>query len=97
MVWKSAGFGALLLGAGIVVSAAPATAAGPCKEVLQKVCIGCHESDRFCGRLGGSEKEWRGLLKLMVANGAELEKDEVAPLAACLSGPAEEARQVCGR
>lgn len=95
MVGKYFAFGSLLL-LGFIVAPGLVDAAGPCEEVLAKVCIGCHQSDKFCTRLGASEKEWRGVLKLMVANGAELEKEEVAPLAACLSGPAAGALAVCG-
>lgn len=97
MVWKQSLLWMLLVVAGVIFSPAPAGAAGQCGEVLEKVCIGCHQSDKFCARLGASEKEWRALLKLMVANGAELEKEEVAPLAACLSEPEAGARALCGK
>lgn len=97
MAWKHAGLGALLVMVGGFVSPAPVGAAGQCGELLEKVCIGCHQSDRFCTRLGAPEKEWRGLLKLMVANGAELDKEDLGPLAACLSEPAEQARKVCAK
>lgn len=97
MVWKYSGLGALLLLAAVSVSPVPASAAGQCGEVLEKICIGCHQRDRFCTRLGVPEKEWQGLLKLMIAYGAELGKEEVGPLAACLSEPADVARVVCGK
>lgn len=97
MAWKCAGLGALLVMVGGFVSPAPVGAAGQCGEMLEKVCIGCHQSDKFCDRLGAPEKEWRGVLKLMIANGAELEKDEIEPLVICLSEPAEGARKVCGK
>lgn len=95
MVWKYFSLGALVIIGGIVLP--DAGVAGQCGEVLEKVCIGCHQSDKFCARLGASEKEWRGVIKLMVANGAELEKEEVTPLVACLSEPTAGARAVCGR
>lgn len=97
MAWKYTGTWALLVMVGGIVSPVPVGAAGPCGEVLEKVCIGCHQSDRFCARLGAPEKEWRGLLKLMIANGAELDKEDLGPLAACLSEPAEGAKRVCGK
>lgn len=90
--------GAGLLAVGMSWSVVAARAeVQPCGEVLARYCIGCHEADRFCERLGGGEKEWRALLKRMVANGAELEKGDLEPLAACLSEPAEGARKVCGK
>lgn len=90
--------GTVLVTAGMIWSVVAARAGvQPCGEVLTKYCIGCHEADRFCERLGGGEKEWRALLKRMVANGAELEKGDMEPLAACLSEPAEGARKVCGK
>lgn len=95
MAWKCFRMGALVIIGGIVLPVA--AVAGQCGEVLEKVCIGCHQSDKFCARLGASEKEWRGVLKLMVANGAELEEEEVAPLVACLSEPAAGARALCDR
>lgn len=97
MVWKYSGLGALLVMAGVIVSPVAAGATGSCGELLEKVCIGCHQSDRFCTRLGVPEKEWRGLLKLMIANGAELDKEDVGPLAICLSEASAEAKKVCGK
>lgn len=95
MFWNNFSLGVPVIIGGIFLPVAGVS--GQCGEMLEKVCIGCHQSDKFCARLGASEKEWRGVLKLMVANGAELEKDEVAPLVACLSEPAAWAKAVCGR
>lgn len=97
MGWRFSMPLALLVLGGMVLVPAQSGAGVACGEVLEKACIGCHESDRFCGRLGAPEKELRALLKRMVANGAELEKDEFDALAACLSEPAEGARMVCGK
>lgn len=97
MLMKTAGLGALLIVVGAMFMAIPARAGGPCGDVLEKVCVGCHERDRFCERLGAPDKELRALIKRMVANGAELEKDDIALLAACLSEPAAAAKELCGK
>jgi hypothetical protein len=47
--------------------------------------------------LGATEKQWQSLIKWMIANGADLEKDEVDLLVSCLSEPADEAKKTCGR
>ncbi|NTV12703.1 MAG: hypothetical protein HGA96_02020 [Desulfobulbaceae bacterium] len=97
MVGKYFALVALVAGVGAMVSPGSVAAGGPCGEVLEKVCIGCHEKERFCERLGAPEKEWRALVKRMIANGAELEKDDIGVLAVCLSESAAEVKKVCGK
>lgn len=75
----------------------PAVAGDICEESINTVCIGCHNADRVCESLGLSEKTWKGLLEWMVANGAELEEDELEALEKCLSAPSAGAKAACGK
>ena len=70
---------------------------GQCTQLLTTICNGCHNSDRVCEKIGGPEKKWVGLLKWMVANGAELEDDEKTLLVNCMTEPYEEAKAFCGK
>lgn len=81
----------------LLSTAGPARAEGQCAKLMNSICLGCHNQDRFCERLGATENQWRSLLKWMIANGAELEDDEVNLLVGCLSEPADEAKKTCGR
>lgn len=97
MVGRYVGLGALLVVAAGIIVPGTAGAGEQCGELLKKICVGCHESDRFCERLGAPDKEWQALIKRMVSNGAELEKNEVGPLTACLSGPGADVKKFCGK
>lgn len=77
--------------------AGPVRAAGQCAELMNTVCLGCHTRDKFCERLGSTEKQWQSLIKWMIANGADLKEDQAKLLAGCLSGPAEEAKEFCSQ
>ncbi len=68
-----------------------------CTVLINSVCLGCHDRDRFCARLGSTEKQWQALIKWMIANGADLKEDQAKQLAGCLSEPTEEARKACGK
>ena len=81
----------------ILASPAPIRAEGQCAKLMNSICLGCHNQDKFCERLGATEKQWQSLIKWMIANGADLEKDEVDLLVSCLSEPADEAKKTCGR
>ena len=70
---------------------------GQCSQLLNTVCNDCHNTDRVCDAMGGSEKKWKAILDWMISNGAELEEDEVALLVNCLTEPYEEARKACGK
>ena len=68
-----------------------------CEESINTVCIGCHNTDDVCKNLGESEKIWKDLLDWMVANGAELEDDELEALIKCFSEPSAGAKAACGK
>lgn len=72
-------------------------AEGQCAELLGSVCIGCHDSERVCAKIGGPEKKWVGLLKWMIANGAELEEEDKTLLINCMTEPYAEAKAFCGK
>lgn len=82
---------------GMLFSASPVLAGDICAESIDTICIGCHNTDRVCENLGVSEKTWKELLVWMVANGAELEDDEVAALVKCFSEPSAGAKAACGK
>jgi hypothetical protein len=86
---------ALLIGMGFF--GFPGMAADICGEKIATECIGCHNIDRVCEELGESEKTWNGLLKRMVAYGAELGKDEIVEMAKCFSAPSADAKAACGK
>lgn len=70
---------------------------GQCSQLLTTVCNNCHNTDRVCGSMGGSEKKWKAILDWMNANGAELEDEEFSLLLNCLTEPFEEAKKACGK
>lgn len=70
---------------------------GQCTQLLNTVCNDCHNTDRVCDSMGGSEKKWKAILDWMISNGAELEKDEKTLLLNCLTEPFEEAKKACGK
>ena len=75
----------------------PVVAGDMCEENINTVCIGCHNADQVCESLGASEKTWKDILEWMVANGAELEEDEVEALVKCFSEPSAGAKAACGK
>ncbi len=75
----------------------PVLAGDLCEESTNTVCIGCHNADRVCENLGASEKTWKDILEWMVANGAELEEDELEELIKCFSEPSAGAKAACGK
>ena len=77
---------------------APQTAiADKCAEHVPTTCIGCHNTDEICVRLGNSEKEWKAIILWMIDNGAELEDDEVELLVKCFSLPSAGAKGACNK
>ena len=70
---------------------------GQCTQLLNTVCNDCHNTDRVCDSMGGSEKKWKAILDLMIISGADLEKDEKTLLLNCLTEPFEEAKKACGK
>jgi len=79
----------------IGMAAGMVRAGGQCGELMNAVCLSCHTRDKFCERLGSTEKQWQLLIRWMIANGADLNEEQAKLLAGCLSGPAEEAKKFC--
>jgi hypothetical protein len=73
----------------------PVLAGDLCEESINTVCIGCHNTDAVCENLGASEKTWKDILDWMVANGAELEEDEIETMIKCFSEPSAGAKAAC--
>ncbi|MEN8135112.1 MAG: hypothetical protein ABFS18_06190 [Thermodesulfobacteriota bacterium] len=82
---------------GTVCFISPVVAADMCEENINTVCIGCHNTDDVCENLGASEKTWKDILEWMVANGAELEEDEIETMVKCFSEPSAGAKAACGK
>ena len=97
MWWKNLVLGIIV----VVFSALGAIQAsgteGQCTQLLNTVCNDCHNTDRVCDSMGGSEKKWKAILDLMIISGADLEKDEKTLLLNCLTEPFEEAKKACGK
>lgn len=85
--------GILLLGMFFVVS--PVMADDICVENFNSLCIGCHNTDRVCEKLGSSENEWAGILKWMVDMGAEIESDDITAMSQCFSAPSPGVKAAC--
>ena len=68
-----------------------------CNKLLETVCNDCHNTDRVCDAIGGTQKKWKALIDWMISNGAELEDDEKVLLIDCLSEPFDEAKKACGK
>ena len=96
MFWKN-----IFLVAVIVLFSAigitKANAEGQCKELLTTVCNDCHNTDRVCESMGGTEKKWKAIIDWMISNGAELEDDQRTLMINCLMEPYDEAKAVCSK
>jgi len=86
---------ALLIVSGLRL--ADVRAEGQCVKLLDEVCMECHNNDKYCDTLGGTEKKWEALIDWMIANGAELDDGQIKLLVNCLSEPYEEAKKACGK
>lgn len=87
----------LLILVNLVFLAPGLAVADKCAEHVPTTCIGCHNTDEICVRLGNSEKEWKAIILWMIDNGAELEDDEVEPLVKCFSTPSAGAKSACNK
>ena len=76
---------------------AKANAEGQCTELLTTVCNDCHNTDRVCESMGGTEKKWKAIIDWMISNGAELEDDQRTLMINCLMEPYDEAKAVCSK
>ena len=96
MFWKNI----FLVGVIVLFSAigiTKANAEGQCKELLTTVCNDCHNTDRVCESMGGTEKKWKAIIDWMISNGAEMSDDQRTLMINCLMEPYEEAKAVCGK
>ena len=87
----------LLILASLVLVAPQVAVADKCAEHVPTTCIGCHNTDEICVKLGNSEKEWKAIILWMIDNGAELEDEEVEPLVKCFSTPSAGAKVACNK
>lgn len=58
--------------------------AGPAKEKMMKLCVGCHEVDLVVARRH-TRAEWDGVVEDMIARGAKGTEDELAQVVEYLS------------
>src|SRR4051812_26785749 len=76
----------LMLSVGSIAAAltAPAAAqnlpAGKNKEMVEKICTGCHELSLVTDR-GRSKDDWTAVVKSMIDMGADIKADQVTPVA----------------
>ena len=70
---------------------------GKCTKLLNTICNDCHNTDRVCNSLGGTQKKWKALVEWMISNGAELEDDEKELIINCLVEPYDEAKKACNK
>ncbi len=97
MAWKNFVLGTVLVLFSALGAGQAAGTEGQCTQLFSTVCNGCHNTDRVCDSMGGSEEKWQAILDWMISNGAELDKEEIALLINCLTEPYEEAKKACGK
>jgi virginiamycin B lyase len=66
---------ALGLTAGIALAQSLPEGAG--KDVVEKVCAGCHDLDPITGSEGGTHNDWDMVVKAMIAMGADIKPEQV--------------------
>ena len=97
MLWKNLVLGIIVILFSALGAVQASETEGQCTKLLTTVCNDCHNTDRVCESMGGSEKKWKAILDWMISNGAELEDDEKSLLINCLTEPFEEAKKACGK
>nr|MBF0222415.1 hypothetical protein [Desulfobulbaceae bacterium] len=83
-----------LVVAGMMTISTNSFGAETCGTLLQR-CGQCHDNERICKSLGKSEKYWKGIIKYMISNGAEISAEEGDMMVPCLSSKAEDAVKFC--
>ena len=68
-----AGFG---LTAGIALAQSLPNGQG--KDVVEKICAGCHDLDPITGSEGGTHDDWDMVVKAMIAMGADIKPEQAA-------------------
>lgn len=51
---------------------------GTGKDVVEKVCAGCHDLDPITSSEGGSHDDWDMVVKAMIAMGADIKPEQAA-------------------
>lgn len=51
---------------------------GDGKEVVEKICAGCHDLDPITGSQGGTRDDWDMVVKDMIAMGADIKPEQAA-------------------
>ena len=74
MAWKNFVLGTVLVLFSALGAGQAAGTQGQCTQLFSTVCNGCHNTDRVCDSMGGSEEKWQAILDWMISNGAELDK-----------------------
>ena len=67
---------ALALPAGIALAQSLPNGTG--KDVVEKVCAGCHDLDPITGSEGGTHDDWDMVVKAMIAMGADIKPEQAA-------------------
>ena len=71
---------AACLGLGVIATAAIAQglANGEGKDVVEKICAGCHDLGPITESVGGTHDDWNEVVQSMIAMGAEIKPEQVA-------------------
>ena len=67
---------ALGLTAGIAL--AQSLPSGEGKDVVEKICAGCHDLDPITSSEGGTHDDWDMVVKAMIAMGADIKPEQAA-------------------
>jgi virginiamycin B lyase len=70
---------AFALTAGIAL--AQSLPGGDGKEVVEKVCAGCHDLEPITGSVGGTRDDWDMVVQSMIAMGAEIKPEQATLIA----------------
>jgi cytochrome c5 len=54
---------------------------GDGKEVVEKVCGGCHDLEPITGSVGGTRDDWDMVVQSMIAMGAEIKPEQATLIA----------------
>ena len=73
---------AIVLCCGVGVSASVVVAQtlpnGEGREVVEKICAGCHDLGPITDSVGGTRDDWNEVVQSMIAMGAEIKPEQVA-------------------
>lgn len=60
------------------IALAQSLPSGEGKDLVEKVCAGCHELDPITGSEGGTHDDWDMVVKAMIAMGADIKPEQAA-------------------